>query len=149
MINLKKVGILLLAVGLTTGFAAEKAATIEEKPDATLDITHKSVAIGIGGSWGSGTLAYKGKEYPISVNGMSLGKVGVSKATARGNVYNLKRLKDFDGNYTSAGAGLTLAGGRSAVALKNQHDVKVTLYSTTKGLDVSVGGAGVEMSIKK
>jgi hypothetical protein len=149
MINLKKVGILLLAVGLTTGFAAEKAATTEEKPDATLDITHKSVAIGIGGSWGSGTLAYQGKEYPISVNGMSLGKVGVSKATARGNVYNLKRLKDFDGNYTSVGAGLTLAGGRSAVALKNQHGVKVTLYSTTKGLDVSVGGAGVEMSIKK
>ena len=60
----------------------------------------------------------------------------------------MKSLKDFDGNYTSAGAGTTLAGGRSAVALKNQHGVKVALYSTTKGFDVSVGGAGVEMTLK-
>jgi len=44
---------------------------------------------------------------------------------------------------------MTLAGGRSAVALKNQHGVKVALYSTTKGFDVSVGGAGVEMKVKK
>jgi len=43
---------------------------------------------------------------------------------------------------------MTLAGGRSAVALKNQHGVKVALYSTTKGFDVSVGGAGVEMTLK-
>jgi len=147
MKNLKKIAVLLLALSVTTGLAV--AATPEEKPDATLDITHTSVAIGIGGSWGSGTLTYKGKEYPISVNGLSLGKVGISSVSARGNVYNLKRLKDFNGNYTSAGAGLTLAGGRSAVALKNHYGVRVALYSTTKGFDVSVGGAGVDMKLKK
>ena len=152
MIHVKKLAIVLFLLAGLSGFtqAAEKsAATSEEQPDATLDITHKSVAVGIGGSWGSGTLTYKGKEYPISVNGLSLGKVGLSKVTARGNVYNLKRLKDFDGNYTAAGAGMTLAGGRSAVAMKNQHGVKVALYSTTKGLDVSIGGAGVELRLKK
>src|SRR3981189_1390979 len=101
MINVKKIGILLLALGVTTSlFAAEKAAT-EEKPDATLDLSGGSVAAGIGFSWGGGTLHYKGKDYPIKVSGMSLGKVGLSKATARGNVYNLKHLRDFDGNYTS------------------------------------------------
>jgi len=151
----KKIGILLLVLGVMTGFTQaatkheESEAKSEGKVDATLDITHKSVAIGIGSSWGSGTLHYKGKDYPISVSGLSLGKVGLSKAAARGNVSNLKRLEDFDGNYTSAGAGMTLAGGRSAVALKNQHGVKVALYSTTKGFDVSVGGAGVEMKVKK
>src|SRR3954465_7060978 len=113
MKNLNRIA-LLLVISLTAGFAATGRA--EEKPNATLNITHTSVAAGIGGSWGSGTLTYKGKEYPISVNGLSLGKIGLSKVTARGNVYNLKGLKDFDGNYTSAGAGMTLAGGRSAVA---------------------------------
>lgn len=147
MNNVKGIAVLLLILGMSTGLAV--AASSEEKPDATLDITHRSVAVGVGGSWGSGTLTYKGKEYPISVSGLSLGKVGLSKVTARGNVYNLQRLKDFDGNYTSAGAGMTLAGGRSAVAMKNQHGVKIALYSTSKGFDVSVGGAGVEMKLKK
>ena len=147
MINVQKIAILLLAIGLTTSvFAAE---TAQEKPDATLDLSGGSFAAGIGFSWGGGTLHYKGKDYPIKVSGMSLGKVGLSKATARGNVYNLKHLRDFDGNYTSTGVGMTLAGGRSATAMKNQHGVKVAVYSTTKGLDVTIGGAGVDMSIKK
>ena len=147
MKQINKLAVLLLALSVSTGFAV--AATQEEKPDATLTITHKSVGIGIGGSWGSGILTYKGKEYPISVNGLSLGKVGLSKVTAKGEVYNLKRLKDFDGNYTSAGAAATLAGGRSAVAMKNQNGVKVGLLSTTKGFDISAGAAGVEMKLKK
>ncbi len=76
-------------------------------------------------------------------------KVGITRATASGEVYNLKKLQDFDGNYTSAGAGMTLAGGRSAVAMKNQNGVRVVLSATTRGADVTLGGAGVDMAIKK
>ena len=150
MIKAKKIGILLLALGLSASmFAAEKAPAANEKPDGTIDFTGKSFALGIGKSWGSGTLHYKGKDYPIKVNGLALGKVGMTGVTARGNVYNLKNLRDFDGNYTSTGVGMTLAGGRSATAMKNQHSVKLAVYSTTKGFDVTVGGAGVDMQIKK
>lgn len=149
MNNFKKFGVLLLAFGFATSVFAAKQAATEDKPDATIDFSGGSVAAGIGFSWGSGTLHYKGKDYPIKVSGMSLGKVGLSKATARGNVYNLRQLRDFDGNYTSTGVGMTLAGGRAATAMKNQHGVKVAAYSTTKGLDVTVGGAGVDMSITK
>jgi hypothetical protein len=147
MTNIKKIVTTLVVFGVVAGFAS--AAEKEEHPDGTLQISWGSFAAGIGFSSGSGTLTYKGKEYPVSVNGMALGKVGITKATARGNVYNLRHLRDFDGNYTSAGAGMTLAGGRTAVAMKNQNGVKVAVYSTTRGLDVSVGGAGVEMRIKK
>jgi hypothetical protein len=143
---IKKVSVLSLVLAMTTAFTQ---AAQEEKPDATLNLSSGSFAAGIGFSWGSGTLTYKGKDYPISVKGMSLGKVGITSATARGNVYNLKHLRDFDGNYTSTGVGMTLAGGRSAMAMKNQHGVKVAVYSTTRGLDVSIGGAGVEMRLKK
>ena len=151
MNNIKKTAAILVILSAMTGVvaAAKPAVTEEGTPDATLTITHKSVAVGIGGSWGSGILTYKGKEYPISVSGLSLGKVGLSRVTARGNVHTLKRLKDFEGNYTSAGAGMTLAGGRSAVAMKNQHGVKIALYSTSKGFDVAIGAAGVEMKFKK
>jgi hypothetical protein len=146
MNNIKKIGLLLLVLGVITGFTQ---AAKEEKPDATLRLSGGSVAAGIGFSWGKGTLTYKGKDYPISVSGLSLGKVGITGATASGEVYNLKKLRDFDGNYTAAGAGITLAGGASAVAMKNQNSVRVLLSSTTRGADVTIGGGGVDMRLKK
>jgi hypothetical protein len=146
MNNIKKIGLLLLVLGVITGFTQ---AAKEEKPDATLRLSGKSVAAGIGFSWGKGTLTYKGKDYPVSVKGLALGKVGISGVTAAGKVYNLKKLEDFDGNYTAAGAGITLAGGGTAIAMKNQNGVRVLLHATTRGVDLTIGGAGVDMAIKK
>jgi len=144
MNSIKKIGLLLLISGLITGFA--QAA---DKADATIRISSGSVAAGIGWSWGKGTLTFKGKEYPLSVKGLSIGKVGITKATASGEVYHLKNLKDFDGNYTAAGAGITLAGGRSAVDMTNQNGVRVRVISTNRGVDLTLGGGGVELKLKK
>jgi len=71
------------------------------------------------------------------------------RATASGEVYHLKTLKDFDGNYTAAGAGITLAGGRSAVTMSNQNGVRVRLISTNRGVDLTLGGGGVDLRLKK
>jgi hypothetical protein len=146
MNNIKKIGLVLLVLGVITGFTQ---AAKQERPNATLQLSGGSVAAGIGFSWGKGTLTYKGKDYPISVNGLSLGKVGITGASASGEVYNLKKLKNFDGNYTAAGAGMTVAGGRSAVTMSNQNGVRVRLISSTRGVDVTLGGGGVEMRLKK
>ena len=146
MNNIKKMGLLLLVLVVITGFTQ---AAKEGKPNATLRLSGKSLAAGVGFSWGKGTLTYKGKDYPVSVKGLALGKVGISSVTAAGEVYNLKNLHDFNGNYTAAGAGLTLAGGGSAIAMKNQSGVRVVLGATTRGVDVTIGGAGVDMAIKK
>ena len=148
MNSIKKIGLLLLISGVLTGFA-QAAEKVAAKADATIRLTSGSVAAGIGWSWGSGTLTYKGKDYPISVKGLSLGKVGITKATASGEVFHLKTLKDFDGNYTAAGAGITLAGGRSAVDMTNQNGVRVRVISTNRGADITLGGGGVELKIKK
>src|SRR5436190_22208497 len=143
---IKKIGLLLLVLGVITGFTQ---AAKEEKPDATIRINSKAVAAGVGFSWGKGTLTYRGKDYPISVKGLSLGKVGITGVTASGEVHNLKRLQDFDGNFTGVGAGITLAGGRSAVTIRNQNGVRVRVISTTRGADLTVGVGGVDMKIKK
>jgi hypothetical protein len=147
MNNVKKIGFLLLVSGMLTAFT--QAA---EKPDATVRLTSKAVAAGVGFGWGKGTLTYRGKDYPISVNGLSLGKVGISGASAYGEVYNLKKLQNFNGHYHAGGAGnrgVTLASGRSATAMTNQAGVTVLLSSTQRGVDVNLGGAGVDMAIKK
>jgi len=120
-----------------------------DKPDATLKLSGGSVAAGIGYSWASGTLTFKGKNYDVEVSGLSVGDVGASKIEASGNVFNLKRLEDFDGNFTAAAAGATIAGGATAVAMRNQNGVTINLISTTQGLKWSLAAAGVSMKIKK
>lgn len=144
MNKVKKIGLLLVISGLIAGVAQAAPAA-----DATIRFSGGSVAAGIGWSWGKGTLTYKGKDYPVSVKGLSLGKLGITGVTATGEVVNLKKLQDFDGNYTGVGAGITLAGGRSAVTIKNQNGVRVRVISTTRGADLTVGMGGVDLRIKK
>jgi hypothetical protein len=125
------------------------AARAEDKPDATLKLSAGSVAVGVGYSWGGGTLTYKGKTYDVEVNGLSVGDVGLTKAEASGTVYHLAKLSDFDGNYTAAGTGATVGGGASASIMKNQNGVEIRLVSTTQGLKFTFGAGGVAMKIKK
>ena len=132
-----------LSVGLTT------AALAEDKPDGTIKLSGGSVAAGIGVSWGEGTLTYKGKDYPVDVKGLSVGDVGVTKIEASGKVYHLKKLADFNGNYAAVAAGATAAGGGSVASMKNQNGVSVDLVSTTQGVKITLGGAGIDMKIKE
>jgi hypothetical protein len=138
----------VLATVVAVGFLLT-AAQAEDKPDARLELSGGSVAIGIGYSWASGTLTYKGKKYDVEVKGISVGDVGITKAEAAGDVYHLNKLSDFDGNYTAAAAGATVAGGASASAMKNQNGVVINLVATTQGLKFTFAAEGVSMKIKQ
>jgi len=139
----------LIAVGALMSFLGGLAVAQEKKPDATLKLTDRDVAIGVGFSWGKGTLSYKGKTYPVKVEGLSVGEVGVNQATAVGNVYNLKKLGDFDGNYTAAAAGGTLGGGAGVTEMKNQNGVVIGMKSTTQGASLKLAAAGIKLSVSK
>jgi hypothetical protein len=136
------IAVFVLGLSLSAARAEDKA------PDATLKLSGGSVAAGIGFSWGGGTLTYQGKDYPISVNGLSVGDVGATKIEASGKVYDLKKLEDFNGNYTAVGAGAAIAGGGSVTAMRNQNGVRVDLVATTQGLKFALGASGVDMKIK-
>jgi hypothetical protein len=133
------------AVSLLVGLALAQA----KKPDATLALSEGTVAVGIGFSWGKGTLTYQGKSYPVKVTGLSVGEVGVNRATGAGEVYNLKKLADFDGNYVGAGAGATVAGGAGITAMKNQNGVVIELKSTTQGASLKLAAEGLKLSVVK
>jgi hypothetical protein len=149
MNNVKKIAILSLVVAVMTGFT--QAAIQESKPDATLRLSGGSFAAGIGFSWGSGTLTYKGKDYPVKVKGLSVGKVGITSASAYGEVFNLKSLQDFNGHY-DVGArgtrGVTLASGKAGTLMTNQAGVIVRISATQKGVNVNATGGGVDMQLK-
>jgi len=131
---------LCLPVWAATAGAAEKA-------DATLEFNGGSAAAGIGVSWGAGVLKFKGRSYAFKVTGLSIGDVGVSKASASGEVFDLKKLEDFNGNFTAVGTGLTVAGGGAVAAMKNQNGVVIHVKSTTRGAKVTIGGGGVDIQL--
>ena len=149
MNNVKKIAILSLVVAVMAGFT--QAASHHSGPDATLRLSGGSFAAGIGFSWGSGTLTYKGKNYPVKVNGLSVGKVGITSSSAYGEVFNLKHLQDFNGHYNVGAAGtrgVTLGAGKSGTLMTNQTGVIVRISSTQSGVAVNATGGGVDMQLK-
>ena len=144
---MRKLGMILMMALAVVALVAGTALA-QEKPDATLVFTGGSVAAGIGYSWGSGTLTYQGKAYPFSVEGLSVGSVGASSVTASGDVYSLKTLDDFNGNYAAGTAQATVGGGAGATAMQNQKSVVLKIVSTTQGLDFKFAADGVKFTLK-
>ncbi len=145
---MKRVTVVVLVLVLALVFSGA-AFSAEKKPDATLKLTEGQVALGVGWSWGKGVLSYKGKNYPFKVAGLSVGDVGVTKAEATGEVYNLKKLTDFNGNYVSAAAEATVALGAGATAMKNDKGVVIHLLPKTKGVNLKLAGEGVNFTLEK
>ena len=97
---LKVVCLLVVVLSLFSGtpvFAQSKT-NVGLPWDALIEFSGGSVAAGIGFSWGSGTLTQAGKTYSLKIDGLSVGSVGITKASAYGKVYRLKKLSDINGN---------------------------------------------------
>jgi len=136
-------GLLLLQALVLAG-----AVSAEEKPVGKLSIEGKSLAVGIGYSWGSGTLAFQGKEYPVSMSGLTLISAGFTTVSITGDVYNLKDIADFPGKYVAGKAGIALGGGASAVGAKNAKGVSVQLRSTQSGIEFTFGPEGLTFKLE-
>jgi len=139
-------------VSLAAGVLICLSATVigaDRKPDATVKLSEGSVAVGIGWSWGHGTLTYQGKTYKFRVEGLSVGEVGVTKAEATGNVYDLGSLDDFDGIYAVASAGIAVQEGKSATAVINPKKVQIVLTSITKGASLKIAAEGLKIKLEK
>ena len=145
----RTLGVLLVMAMCALGATAADAKAKSGGPDATITFSSGSVAAGIGFSWGSGTLHYKGKSYPIKVDGLTVGAVGVTRANATGSVYHLHRLEDFPGTYAAVGAGAAVGGGGSVASMQNQNGVVIKAKSTSQGVKLKLGVDGVTMSLKE
>ena len=128
--------------------AAKKPAATK-KADATVKLSEGEVAVGIGWSWGKGVLTYKGKTYPFKVEGLTVGEVGVTKAEATGEVFNLTKLEDFGGVYRAASAEATADKGKGVTTLQNGAGVNLHLKSTTKGASLKLAVEGLKLTLAK
>lgn len=138
---------LILVTAAMTQMLPSLASAEDSKPNATLNLSQGQVGLGVGWSWGKGTLNFRGKSHTFKVDGLSVGDVGITKATAYGKVYNLKNLSDFNGTYASAAAEATLAKGGGATVMKNEHGVEIRMYPKTKGVNLKLAGEGVKFAL--
>jgi hypothetical protein len=128
---------------LTAAVAAD-----EQKPSASVKISSKAIAIGVGVTWGDGTLTYEGKSVPFSVSGLSVVDLGITDITTTGEVFNLKKLSDFSGNYAAGEAGAAIGGGPTDTIMKNENGVVIRLHGTQKGARLTLAAAGVTLKLK-
>lgn len=116
-------------------------------PVARVSLETTSVAAGIGFSWGDGKLRFKGQEYWFTIDGVTLIDIGVSKASASGDVYNLADLSKFEGHYVAAEASFALGGGMGGIALRNANGVVMHLNSISQGARLHLGSSGLQIKL--
>src|SRR5262245_29614105 len=121
-------------------------------PDATVKITSRMVAPGIGLSWGEGVLTYKGRDYPFTFKATGLFRdvdAGIAADELFGQVFDLKRPEDFGGNYQKVETQSSESGSASRATIKNQNGVTVNLVSTIAGRKFNLAREGMDIELKR
>lgn len=140
----------VLAIVATVFVAAQILPAQAEDPSATVTLKSTSIAIGIGVQWGSGTLTLKdGTTHEFSVKGLSVVDLGVSGIEATGNVYRMKDVADFAGDYSAVAASATLGEASAGeLEMNNKNGVTLKLKSKAKGIQLTAALNGVVISMK-
>lgn len=94
--------------------------------------TH-SADLGVGYTWGEGTLSYGGRSYPFTIKGAAAAAIGYSSGMSVGKVYNLQRVEDFAGTFWALTGEATVGRGVSGVLMENDNGVRVRLDYTRSG----------------
>lgn len=141
-------GSALMAVALVSGGLA--SAETPKKPVGQVTIDETQFGFIIGGSVGGGELTFGGKKHSFQIGGLSLGaNIGVSRMSARGEVYDMKDVSQFPGTYVRLGGNVALGGGVGGMTLKNENGVILRLEGTTQGIQFNVGASGVTVFFDK
>ncbi|GBQ30850.1 hypothetical protein ACLRDC_07975 [Gluconacetobacter sacchari] len=116
-------------------------------PVGRVHLVAKSADVGVGWTWGSGTLTFRHHTYHFTVKGGSIAAVGYSKIESTGTVYNLKNLHDFDGTYVAGNGEATLGNGVGGSLLHNGNGVTIKIDSVSQGARLAAAAQGLELTL--
>jgi hypothetical protein len=133
-------------VAATMMLAAATMPSHAESGTVRLHIVKAGFIVGIGG--GSGTLVFQGRQYHLSVGGIGVGSLGVAAVDLVGTASNLRTAADIAGGYGAGGAGAAFVGGGQVATLQNGNGVILQLQGVQAGFQVSLGLAGMTLSIR-
>jgi hypothetical protein len=117
-----------------------------ENGSIRMRITKVGFIVGVGG--GSGVLTFKGRQYRLSIGGVSAGTIGAAGADLVGTAMNLRTAADIAGTYSAASAGLAVAGGAKVVTLQNSNGVVLQLSGRQVGFEASLSLSGLNISLR-
>ena len=136
---------------IVSGAAMASAAVLTPAEAATGSIALHIVSAGFifGLSGGSGVLTFHGRQFPLSIGGISAGATfGASGTDLVGTVSHLRNAGDIQGIYSAIGAGVSVAGGRSAINLSNANGVVLHLRGRQMGFMISFDLSGMNISLR-
>lgn len=143
----RRIALTVLLAALATPAAARDPG-VSGAPVVTVLLQARSAAVGVGFTWGDGTLNYRGHRYPFTVKGISVADVGFSRLTGRGRVYNLKRVEDFTGTYVASTGEATLGKGLAGQVLVNAAGVQLRIDNVTRGAELVGSADGIQLTLK-
>src|SRR4051794_26522844 len=144
---MKKLSINVALVALLAGVTGFSTPSRAETGQVVVVFTKGGFIVGVGG--GEGVLVYRGKRYPFTVSGMSVGfTIGASTTKFVGRALNLKGPASIEGSYAVGGAGGAIAAGAGAVQLQNGNGVILQLSGPRVGAEVSAAVGGVTIRLK-
>lgn len=111
-----------------------------------LKIVKAGFIVGVGG--GSGVLRFEGRNYALSVGGISVGTIGAAGADLVGRAYHLHQAADIAGTYTAVSGSIAIAGGVKVVHLQNSHGVLLKLQGRQAGFEASASLSGMSLSLR-
>jgi len=121
--------------------------SLAETGQVAVVFTKGGFIVGVGG--GQGVLLFRGKKYPFTVSGMSVGlTIGASTSKFVGRALNLRSPGDLAGSYAVGGAGGALAAGAGGVQLQNANGVILQLSGPRVGLEASAAVGGVTIAMR-
>ena len=138
----------LVATTLTPALAQRRDPGVSGPPSGTVTISAKGAAVGIGYTWGDGSLHYGRRTYRFSVSGISIADVGFSTVRGTGRVYNLHRLQDFSGTYAAATGEATVGSGLSGQILRNANGVQIRVDNVTSGARLQGSADGIKLTLR-
>jgi hypothetical protein len=118
-------------------------------PPSFVRLKTTSIAAGIGISWGDGSLTFEGRNYDFELKGVSLIDLGASSSVSVGDVHNLENLADFEGTYVAVGAAGAAGAGASAVTMRNENGVVITLNSELQGVQLALATQGLRITLSQ
>ena len=132
--------------GLLTS-AAVATPALAEVGAVSVVFTKGGFIVGVGG--GQGVLVFRGKRYPFTVSGMSVGfTIGASTTKFTGRALNLRSPGDLAGSYAAGGAGGAIAAGAGGVQLQNANGVILQLSGPRVGVEASAAVGGVTITMQ-
>ena len=116
----------------------------------TVRVTVAKAGFIVGAGGGKGVLTFRHRNYPFTVQGLSLGlTAGASINKLVGRAEYINELDDFAGTYSVVGGGGALVGGVGGVQLRNAKGVIITLRGPKGGLELSANITKVVITLDR